>query len=175
MSHIYSLGAVKPWVRSAAQEIGDKYDISTIYGVGLRPDATSDHPKGLATDFMVFTDRAKGDAVAAYVKQSWARLDVKYMIWQQRIDEGSGWKPMENRGSPTANHMDHVHVSYLPAAGGGREYAGNSTAETSTDSSGTGALAPVTSLATWVRVLEFLAGALILILIARSVITNAVL
>jgi hypothetical protein len=23
------------------------------------------------------------------------------------------WQPMADRGSPTANHMDHVHVNYL--------------------------------------------------------------
>jgi hypothetical protein len=26
---------------------------------------------------------------------------------------------MEDRGSPTANHLDHVHVSFKPGAGTG--------------------------------------------------------
>ena len=45
-------------------------------------------------------------------------LGISYVIWRQRINFGSGWKPMEDRGSPTANHMDHVHVSFESAAGG---------------------------------------------------------
>jgi hypothetical protein len=24
---------------------------------------------------------------------------------------GGGWRPMDDRGSSTANHMDHVHVT----------------------------------------------------------------
>ena len=50
----YSLGAVKPWVRSAAYRVGPMFGIRTIYGVGARTHA-SDHPDGLALDFM--TDR----------------------------------------------------------------------------------------------------------------------
>jgi hypothetical protein len=47
----YSLGAVKPWVAKAASIIGPKFGISSIGGVGSRPNP-SDHPKGLALDFM---------------------------------------------------------------------------------------------------------------------------
>ena len=37
---------------------------------------------------------------------------MKYVIWRQRYWEpGGSWEPMEDRGSPTANHMDHVHVT----------------------------------------------------------------
>ncbi len=35
-----------------------------------------------------------------------------YVIWRQRYNDGSGWDPMEDRGSITANHYDHVHVSF---------------------------------------------------------------
>lgn len=176
MPHVYVLGAVKPWVKTAAQEVGDKFDISTIYGVGARAEA-SDHPGGLATDFMVYTDRAKGDAVAAYVKANWTRLDVKYIIWYQRIDEGSGWTPMADRGGTTANHKDHVHVSYMSAAGGAKEYAGNATDTTgSASDSGTStgsSLAPLTSAGTWLRVLEFIAGLALIGFLLREVINNA--
>jgi hypothetical protein len=39
---------------------------------------------------------------------------VEYVIWQQRIitSPTGAWKPMADRGSVTANHMDHVHVNY---------------------------------------------------------------
>ena len=37
-----------------------------------------------------------------------------YIIYRQRIWDvrmaSSGWVPMEDRGSITANHYDHVHI-----------------------------------------------------------------
>jgi hypothetical protein len=78
MGHVYALGAVKPWVKTAAQEVGDKFDVSTIYGVGART-GDSDHPGGYALDFMVYADRAKGDEIYAYGKANWDRLGIKYM------------------------------------------------------------------------------------------------
>lgn len=114
----YALGGVKPHVQSAANLIGNKFDVNTIYGVGIRA-GQSDHPKGLALDFMVGTDKAKGDAIAAYVVANWSALGVEYIIWQQSIKESAGapWDKMENRGSTTANHFDHPHVSFKPAGG----------------------------------------------------------
>jgi hypothetical protein len=164
MGHTYALGAVKPHVRSAADDIGNRFDVSTIYGVGARA-GESDHPKGLALDFMVYTDKAKGDQIAAYVKQNWGALAVKYIIWQQRIDEGSGWKAMEDRGGTTANHMDHDHVSFLNAASG-PAYAGQLDAGTAAGGSaaGGGSLAAFTTPSTWIRVMEFVAGVVLIII-----------
>lgn len=43
------------------------------------------------------------------------RLGVMYIIWNQRIWSiyypELGWRKMANRGSYTANHKDHVHIS----------------------------------------------------------------
>ncbi|MFP5369956.1 MAG: hypothetical protein ACLGI3_04315 [Actinomycetes bacterium] len=67
---------------------------------------------------MVYTDRAKGDAIAQYVIDNAARLGVENVIWRQRIAgpwTGWRWQAMEDRGSATANHMDHPHVAFLPA------------------------------------------------------------
>ena len=68
----------------------------------------------------MFADRAKGDQLADYVLANRARMGVKYVIWKQRINHGSGWVPMEDRGSNTANHFDHVHASFnaRPGTGG---------------------------------------------------------
>lgn len=116
----YSYGNVKPWVRAAGDEVGPKFGVSNIGGFGLRSDLQSDHPKGLALDFMVGGDKAKGDAVASYVLANASRLGVKYVIWYQRIwDVARGdkaWRNMANRGSATANHRDHVHVSFIATA-----------------------------------------------------------
>ena len=113
-------GGVRPHVAQAGHYLGRKYGIRSIGGVGARANA-SDHPKGLALDFM--TSGENGTALANDVLGNMAHFAGKYVIWRQRINSGTGWRGMENRGSPTANHMDHVHVSFngTPGQGG---YAG---------------------------------------------------
>lgn len=113
---IGSLGAVKPHVRAAAAEIGCRFGKPTTLGVAGRG-GPSDHPGGLALDFMV--NRATGDRLADCALANMKALGVKYVIWKQRINHGNGWKPMEDRGSITANHFDHVHVSFNRSAAGG--------------------------------------------------------
>jgi hypothetical protein len=108
------LGAVKPHVRAAAEALGCAFDKPQVLGIAGRG-GPSDHPKGLALDFMV--DRATGDALAAYAVAHRAELGINYVIWRQRIDTGSGFTAMADRGGPTANHFDHVHVSFRPKAG----------------------------------------------------------
>ncbi|MGY1615406.1 hypothetical protein ACI797_01550 [Geodermatophilus sp. SYSU D00691] len=98
---------VRPVVAEVVQQCG----VSTVL---TRPGHSP--TQALAADFMVYSDRAKGDAVAAHVIANAARMNVEYVIWQQRIHliGGSGWQAMADRGSPTANHMDHVHVAFRP-------------------------------------------------------------
>lgn len=110
----YNLGPVQPHVAKAAGEVAPLFGIRQVLGVGERPTPGSDHPNGLALDFMVTDER--GTALAAYVLANGRRLGVTYVIWRQRINsrDGRGWRAMEDRGSPTANHMDHVHVSFAP-------------------------------------------------------------
>lgn len=109
-------GGVKPHVAAAGHHLADRFGVDTVLGVAGRS-GPSDHPLGLALDFMV--DRATGDALAAYVLDHQDELAVTYVIWRQRINHGSGWSPMEDRGGITANHYDHVHVSFEPTAGSG--------------------------------------------------------
>jgi hypothetical protein len=82
---------------------------------GTRASATDPdgHPSGLALDYMC--NVSLGNAIVAYHVAHWSELGVEYIIWQQRMlsSPGGAWKAMEDRGSPTANHMDHVHVNYL--------------------------------------------------------------
>jgi hypothetical protein len=109
------LGAVKPFVRTAAQLLGCKYGKPTMYGVAGRG-GVSDHPGGKAVDFMV--NRATGDELAACALKNKAALGITYVIWRQRINFGQGWQGMEDRGGVTANHYDHVHVSFGSGAKG---------------------------------------------------------
>lgn len=77
---------------------------------GVRPGDPGDHGSGHALDIMCST--SQGDAVARYLQGRAGELGITYLIWQQRRwSPGGSWVPMEDRGSPTANHMDHVHVS----------------------------------------------------------------
>jgi hypothetical protein len=85
--------------------------------IGVRPDSIPDHPSGRAIDFMIpgwssGSGQSLGEAIVSHVQANAGRWNVDYIIYRQRIwFPGSGWRSMSDRGSPTANHMDHVHVS----------------------------------------------------------------
>ncbi|MGY1711235.1 hypothetical protein ACI8AC_17175 [Geodermatophilus sp. SYSU D00758] len=100
-----------PHVRPVVAEVAQTFGVSTVY---TRPGHSP--TQELAADFMVYSDSASGDAIAQYVLDNADRFNVEYVIWKQRIHMagGSGWRAMEDRGSATANHMDHVHVSFTP-------------------------------------------------------------
>ncbi len=72
-----------------------------------------EHAQGLAIDIMV--SGSTGWDVADFVRANYQELGVSYVIYSQRIwsvDRASeGWRPMSDRGSATANHYDHVHVT----------------------------------------------------------------
>ena len=61
-------------------------------------------------------DNALGDAVAAFALGHQDSAGITYVIWRQRYNDGTGWDPMEDRGSITQNHYDHVHVSFETSA-----------------------------------------------------------
>lgn len=102
-------GRVKSWVATSGKELRCRFDVDTVLGLAARA-GTSDHPSGLALDFMV--NRATGDKLAAYALKNKDRLGITYVIYRQRINYGSGWRAMEDRGGATANHEDHVHISF---------------------------------------------------------------
>jgi hypothetical protein len=83
----------------------------TSYG-GVRYDSGA-HGTGHAIDIMV--TGSAGDAIAEYVRANAGALGVSEVLWSQQIwtvERGSeGWRYMEDRGSTTANHYDHVHVT----------------------------------------------------------------
>lgn len=102
---------------------------------GYRAGDPQDHGKGNASDIMVGDDQAKGDRIAAFFQKHAKALGINYIIWKQRIwqpSAGGEWKQMEDRGSKTQNHMDHVHVSYLPSD----KYSGQKVEDISDDSGG---------------------------------------
>lgn len=73
----------------------------------------SNHGRGGAIDFMTYKDSAKGWAVAKYLAANASEFQIDHIIFEQKIwtPYKPYWRPMANRGSITANHYDHVHVS----------------------------------------------------------------
>ena len=112
-----SAGPIHPNAQAAANAV-----VSNVPGAGgitlggTRPSAADPggHPSGLAVDYMVLSDTGLGNAIVDYHIANWDALGVEYIIWQQRYldSPGGSWSSMGDRGSPTANHMDHPHVNY---------------------------------------------------------------
>lgn len=73
-----------------------------------------EHASGRALDIMV-KDVELGTTVAMLARQHAHELGISQVIWRQHIwttqRAGDGWRPMKDRGSATANHMNHVHVT----------------------------------------------------------------
>jgi hypothetical protein len=110
-----SAGSVRPQAQAAANAVVSNVpgaDAITIGGTRASAADPGGHPSGLALDYMVGV--ALGDAIVEYHLAHWGELGVEYIIWQQRMlsAPNGSWTQMEDRGSPTANHMDHVHVNY---------------------------------------------------------------
>lgn len=75
-------------------------------------DPFPDHPSGQALDIMN-TDVPRGDAIKAWLMDNKGVFDLNYTIWRQKYEPASGGgNIMEDRGSPTQNHMDHIHALF---------------------------------------------------------------
>lgn len=125
----YATKGMKPQTATVANTLGERFHLKTIGG--YRPNSSPyDDPKfghatGLAIDFMtndIPNGSSTGGALAKYLQENASSLGVEYVIWEQRIwsqtRSDEGWRPMPDRGDPTQNHMDHVHLS-LNGTGGG--------------------------------------------------------
>lgn len=88
-----------------------RYPAVSSYG-GLRADG--EHSLGQALDIMV-SSSSLGGQIADWVRANAGRLGVTEVIWSQHIwttqRSSEGWRAMPDRGSSTANHYDHVHVT----------------------------------------------------------------
>ncbi|WP_169332544.1 phage tail tip lysozyme [Corynebacterium mastitidis] len=104
--------------KDLAHAVAEKFKgrIDTIGG--WRPfDRFPDHPSGRAIDVMIpnyssVEGKVLGDEVYDFIWQHGEEYNVEYTIWQQKYDnKGDGGSVMEDRGSDTENHLDHVHVT----------------------------------------------------------------
>lgn len=112
-----SAGPVSQRAQSAADSVFSNVLGASLIDIGGTRASAIDphgHPSGNALDYMVLGDSALGDSIVQYHIDNWDALGVEYIIWQQRIlmSPGGSWEQMEDRGSATQNHMDHVHVNY---------------------------------------------------------------
>jgi hypothetical protein len=89
----------------------------SVYG-GLRSDG--EHGEGRALDIMI--TGPVGDQIAEFARANAGALGVSEVIWAQRIwtveRSSEGWRYLEDRGSVTANHFDHVHVTVYGSSSG---------------------------------------------------------
>ena len=73
-----------------------------------------EHASGRAIDIMT-SDVTLGTAIAEFLRAHASELHLYDVIWRQHIwtpvRSSEGWRFMPSRGSTTANHYDHVHVS----------------------------------------------------------------
>ena len=132
---------IKPHVEDFRQIIYKKFGIDDIGG--YRPGDPQDHGQGLALDVMVPDGSKLGDDVAQFAIDNMEAAGITYIIWKQRfymgVDNKYGaantWNKMEDRGSKTENHFDHVHISFGASKGSGEIKDGGSSSSSSSSSS----------------------------------------
>lgn len=114
------IGRVKPATKKIAEEIYEAakkagHEIWYIWGMG----ESAEHGTGRALDLMI-RNNAGGDWVRNYIWANRKRLRLVHVIWEQHITstvtQPGVRRKMENRGNPTANHYDHVHVFFFEGA-----------------------------------------------------------
>ena len=92
-----------------------------------------------------------GTALAEWIMNNAGPLEVDYIVYFQKIwnppggnnggDSPAGqpwaqWRQMEDRGSPTQNHHDHVHVTFLGTGGSGAVTGGSAAAPAASSGDG---------------------------------------
>ena len=80
---------------------------------GYRVDSFHEHDTGTTLDVMIpGSDKKMGDNVNAFAHANNKNYPLNWSIWQQKMwyPPNMRSEPMGDRGSPTQNHMDHVHA-----------------------------------------------------------------
>jgi uncharacterized protein YgiM (DUF1202 family) len=97
---------------AAHRAICARFPQVSAYG-GYRA-GSANHSSGRALDVMV--SGAAGQQIANWARANARALGITEVIHAQRIwttqRAGDGWRGMSDRGSATANHYDHVHLSF---------------------------------------------------------------
>lgn len=105
----------KKIARAVHLKFGDR--LASVGGWRADGGYASDHTEGRAVDVMVPNYRsgegvALGDEIADFVIANADFFGVEYVIWRQTYyPVGGAPSLMEDRGSDTENHFDHVHIT----------------------------------------------------------------
>ncbi|WP_051218513.1 hypothetical protein [Nocardioides insulae] len=101
---------VDPSIELVHQAVCANWPEVSTYGT-FRSDG--EHGEGRAVDIMI--SGQTGWDIAEFLRANYADLGIEYLIYSQQIwsveRSGEGWRGMSDRGSTTANHYDHVHVT----------------------------------------------------------------
>jgi len=118
-----SSNGLLPIMAAARQYTMDTYGVRNIGGYANRniagTNVKSDHAMGKAIDIMT-TNLGLGWQIANDFAYGYAhrKFRAENVIWQQSISSNGGpFKGMADRGSPTQNHRDHVHVDTFDTGG----------------------------------------------------------
>lgn len=109
-----SVLGLKPVAMVVYRAVMARWNVKNVGG--WRAHSLSVHQFGRAIDFMTYSNVSQGNAIAAFVIAHAKEFGVDHVIYRQRIwtPYRATWRHMANRGSATANHMDHVHVAVKP-------------------------------------------------------------
>ena len=117
-----AMNGLTPHTKKMKVALAKKFGITSfsLFREGDDDGTGHGHNSGMAVDFMVPVNSAQGDQLAEYLTKHMDELGVYYVIWKQRFympqqniyGPANTWNMMPNRGGITANHYDHVHVSF---------------------------------------------------------------
>ena len=98
--------------RAVLRAVCAEFPSVTSYG-GYRAGGGSYHSSGQAIDVMVSGEA--GWEIARWARANASSLGIIEVLYSQQIwtaqRSGDGWRGVEDRGSVSANHYDHVHIS----------------------------------------------------------------
>lgn len=117
-----AMNGLTPHTKKMKVALAKKFGIKSfsLFRAGDDDGTGHGHNSGMAVDFMVPVSSAQGDQLAEYLTKHMDELGVYYIIWKQKYymaqnniyGPANTWNLMPNRGGVTANHYDHVHVSF---------------------------------------------------------------
>ena len=117
-----AMNGLTPHTKKMKVALAKKFGITSfsLFRAGDDDGTGHGHNSGMAVDFMVPVNSAQGDQLTEYLTKHMDELGVYYVIWKQRFympqqniyGPANTWNIMPNRGGVTANHYDHVHVSF---------------------------------------------------------------
>ena len=117
-----AMNGLTPHTKKMKVALAKKFGIKSfsLFRAGDDDGTGHGHNSGMAVDFMVPVNSAQGDQLVEYLTKHMDELGVYYIIWKQKYymtqnniyGPANTWNIMPDRGGVTANHYDHVHVSF---------------------------------------------------------------